>query len=68
VRKDNLMSPITELHRTHGSFDAEAANTIVAIPGPAARLIPVAVSALTGVVIGFVVRGLTRRARLLPRR
>ena len=68
ARKDNLMSPITELHRTHGSFDAEAANTIVAIPGPAARLIPVAVSALTGVVIGFVVRGRTRRARLPPRR
>ena len=62
------MAPVGELHRSHGSFNAEAANMIVAIPGPAARLIPVAVSALTGVVIGLVVRALSRRARLLPRR
>jgi len=68
MRKDNLMAPVGELHRTHGSCDAEAANTIVAIPGPMARLIPVALSAAAGVVIGFVVRGLSRRARLLPRR
>jgi hypothetical protein len=67
LRKDNLMSPVGELHRTHGSFDAEAANRLVAIPGPAARLIPVALTALTGVVIGFVVRGFARRARFLPR-
>jgi short-subunit dehydrogenase len=67
MRKDNLMSPVGELHRTHGSFDAEAANRVLALPGPAARLIPVALTALTGIAIGFVVRGLSRRARLLPR-
>ena len=67
MRQDNLMSPVGELHRTHGSFDAEAANRIVALPGPAARLMAVGLTALTGAVIGFVVAGLSRRARLLPR-
>jgi hypothetical protein len=41
MRQDNLMAPVGELHRTHGSFDAEAANRIVALPGPAARLVAV---------------------------
>jgi NAD(P)-dependent dehydrogenase (short-subunit alcohol dehydrogenase family) len=61
MRKDNLMSPISDLHRTHGRFDAEAANSVTAIPGPTARLVPVALTALTGLAIGFVVRGLSRR-------
>lgn len=68
TRKDNLMVPVGELHRTHGSFDAEAANRVMAISGPVARLIPVIATALTGIAIGFVVRGLSRRARLLPHR
>jgi len=63
TRKDNLMAPVGELHRTHGSFDAEAANRVMAMPGPAARFIPVALTALTGVVIGFVMRGLSQRNR-----
>jgi hypothetical protein len=63
TRKDNLMAPVGELHRTHGSFDAEAANRVMAIPGPAARFIPVALTALTGVVIGFIMRGLSQRSR-----
>ena len=61
MRKDNLMSPVGDLHRTHGSFDAEAANSVTAIPGPAARLVPVALTALTGVAIGFVARGFSQR-------
>jgi hypothetical protein len=61
ARQDNLMSPITDLHRTHGRFDAEAANSVMAIPGPAARFVPVVLTALTGVAIGFVVRGLSKR-------
>jgi short-subunit dehydrogenase len=68
TRKDNLMTPVGELHRIHGSFDAEAANRVMAISGPTARLIPVVATALTGIAIGFFVRGLSRRARLLPRR
>jgi short-subunit dehydrogenase len=61
TRRDNLMSPVGDLHRTHGSFDAEAANSVTAIPGPTARLVPVALTALTGVAIGFVARGLSQR-------
>jgi short-subunit dehydrogenase len=61
ARQDNLMSPITDLHRTHGRFDAEAANSVMAIPGPAARFVPVVLTAITGVAIGFVVRGLSKR-------
>jgi hypothetical protein len=48
--------------QTHGRFDAEAANSVTAIPGPAARLVPVALTALTGLAIGFVVRGLSQRS------
>jgi hypothetical protein len=47
MRKDNPMAPVSELHRTHGSFNAEAANRVLALPGPAARLIAVALTALT---------------------
>jgi len=57
------MAPVGELHRTHGSFDAEAANRVMAIPGPATRFIPVALTALTSVVIGFIMRGLLQRSR-----
>ena len=63
TRKDNLMAPVGELHRTQGSFDAEAANRVMVIPAPAARFIPVALTALTGVVIGFIMRGLPQRSR-----
>ena len=61
MRKDNLMTPVGDLHRTHGRFDAEAGNSVMAIPGPAARLFPVLFSALTGVAIGFVVSGFSKR-------
>ena len=61
MRKDNLMAPVGELHRTHGRFDAEAANRVLAIPGPAARLVPVFLTGLAGVALGFVVRGLSQR-------
>jgi hypothetical protein len=60
-RKDNLMTPVADLHRTRGSFDAEAANRVMSIPGRVARLIPVLASGLTGLAIGFAVSGLSRR-------
>jgi short-subunit dehydrogenase len=61
ARQDNLMSPVGDLHRTRGRFDAEAGNSVMAIPGPAARLFPVLFSGLTGVAIGFVVSGFSKR-------
>ncbi len=51
-RQDNLDKPVTALHRTHGSFDAEAAATVIAVPGPAARLVPVVAGAAAGLAVG----------------
>jgi short-subunit dehydrogenase len=51
MRRDNLMEPIHHLHRTRGSFDREASGSAVAIDGPAARLVPVAVGALALIAV-----------------
>ena len=59
-RRDNLMQPVSELHRTRGSFDNEAANRALAVPGPLARLTPTLAGALTGLSIGVLL------ARALP--
>ena len=40
ARKDNLMAPVAELHRTHGSFDAEAANRVMRCPAASRVLFP----------------------------
>ncbi len=53
-RRDNLMTPVGALHRTHGSFDAEASQHVIAISGPVARCIPLLVSAGAGVVLGLI--------------
>jgi short-subunit dehydrogenase len=42
-RKDNLMAPVTSLHRTRGSFAAEASNDAFITSGPVARVAPVLV-------------------------
>ena len=36
-RRDNLMKPITDLHRAHGSFDAEAKPHATIYPGTETR-------------------------------
>jgi NAD(P)-dependent dehydrogenase (short-subunit alcohol dehydrogenase family) len=59
-RRDNLMAPVGELHRTRGSFDNEAANRALAVPGPLARLTPTLAGALTGLSLGVLL------ARALP--
>jgi hypothetical protein len=51
-RRDNLMEPVSDLHRTRGSFGKEAANRALAVPGPLARLTPTLAGALTGLSIG----------------
>ncbi len=53
ARRDNLIEPVGELHRTRGSFDNEAANRALAVPGPLARLAPALAGALTGLSIGM---------------
>jgi len=54
------MQPVGDLHRTRGSFDNEAANRALAVPGPLARLTPTLAGALTGLSIGLLL------ARALP--
>ncbi len=67
-REDNLMSPVRDLHRTRGSFSAEAANTVFAMPGPLARLLPLLASALAGLSLGLLAsRGLAARNSTTPR-
>jgi len=51
-REDNLMKPVGKLHRTRGSFGNEAANRVMSLPGPAARLIPLFIAGLSGLSIG----------------
>jgi len=53
TRKDNLMEPVLGLHRTHGRFDKEAANSAVTITGGAARLVPLFAAALGGFAAGL---------------
>jgi hypothetical protein len=61
-RKDNLMAPVSELHRTRGRFGNEAAPTVFAVPGPAARLVPVFAGAITFLLIGLLL-GVVRPRR-----
>ena len=61
ARQDNLMKPVAEFHRVRGRFDREAANSVTAIPGPAARLIPILASTLTGLAIGLILGALRHR-------
>jgi NADP-dependent 3-hydroxy acid dehydrogenase YdfG len=54
-RRDNLMTPVTALHRTRGSFDDEARQRMIAVSGPVARFVPVLAAVAAGLVVGFVV-------------
>lgn len=52
-RRDNLMTPVNALHRTRGSFSAEAGDRIIAVSGPVARFIPLVVSGIAGLALGL---------------
>jgi hypothetical protein len=52
------MAPVGELHRTRGRFGNEAAATVFAVPGPAARLAPVIAGAITFLLIGLLLGSL----------
>lgn len=51
-RRDNLFEPITDLHRTHGVFDAKASASASIFPGDWTRALIVACGALVFFVIG----------------
>jgi NADP-dependent 3-hydroxy acid dehydrogenase YdfG len=53
-RRDNLMKPVSALHRTRGSFDDEARGQIIAMSGPVARFVPISAAAAAGLIAGFV--------------
>ncbi|HUI14335.1 MAG TPA: SDR family oxidoreductase [Xanthobacteraceae bacterium] len=70
AREDNLMTPVAALHRTRGRFGNEAANSVVAVPGPLARLIPVVAGGIVGLSLGLALGALPHRQAncALPRR
>jgi NAD(P)-dependent dehydrogenase (short-subunit alcohol dehydrogenase family) len=52
-RRDNLDAPVTDLHRTRGSFSAEAGSSAVLVPGEVARVGVVALGAALFFGLGF---------------
>jgi NAD(P)-dependent dehydrogenase (short-subunit alcohol dehydrogenase family) len=60
-RRDNLMTPVAGFHRVRGRFGDEAANSVIAVPGPLARLIPVVAGGLAGLSLGLLLSALHRR-------
>jgi NAD(P)-dependent dehydrogenase (short-subunit alcohol dehydrogenase family) len=59
-RRDNLDAPITPLHRTRGSFSAEASMRAPLVPGEVARVGVVAAGALLFFALGAALRALPR--------
>jgi NADP-dependent 3-hydroxy acid dehydrogenase YdfG len=62
-RKDNLIDPVHSLHRTRGRFGNEATDSAVIVPGPVARLVPIAVGGLLLFATGMV----AAKAASMPR-
>jgi len=60
-RRDNLMTAVHELHRTRGSFGAEASDQTIVAPGKAARLAPVVAGAVLLFALGLLARGRAMR-------
>ncbi len=55
-RRDNLEQPVTDLHRTRGSFSDEAGSWAPLVPGQVARWGALAVVALAGFLFGAIGR------------
>ena len=62
-RRDNLMKPITDLHRAHGSFDAEAKPHATIYPGAETRAAIVAGGAAIFFVLGLLAAPRAKRPR-----
>lgn len=60
-RRDNLDAPITPLHRTRGSFSAEASSHAPMVPAEVARVGVVAAGALLFFALGAALRAWPRR-------
>jgi NAD(P)-dependent dehydrogenase (short-subunit alcohol dehydrogenase family) len=57
-RKDNLLQPVSPLHRTRGSFGANAKPTAIALPGDATRYAVVAAGAFAFLSLGVLIGAL----------
>ena len=62
-RPDNLFEPVTRLHRTRGSFDAEASNSAIAVPERGARTAAAVMALGLGVAAGMLLEGAISRRR-----
>ena len=62
-RPDNLDRPVTALHRTRGSFTAEAGNDAAFVPGEVARVGIVAAGALVFFLLGTAIASRRSTAR-----
>jgi short-subunit dehydrogenase len=63
-RKDNLIEPVHDLHRTRGRFGSEARDSALVVSGPFARLAPVAACGAALLALGLLSR---RRANARQR-
>jgi short-subunit dehydrogenase len=68
-RRDNLMAPVHDLHRTRGRFGGEAQASAWVITGEMARLVPLVAGAAAFFVLGLAAgRGRSWRSSGQPRR
>jgi NAD(P)-dependent dehydrogenase (short-subunit alcohol dehydrogenase family) len=63
-RRDNLIEPVHDLHRTRGRFESEAGDSALVLPGPFVRLASVAAFGAALLALGFLSR---RRTNARPR-
>ena len=65
-RRDNLADPITDLHRTHGSFGGAAKNRAAVYPGAATRAAIVGTGAAVFFALGLLAAPKPNRCRARP--
>lgn len=63
-RKDNLVSPVPSLHRTHGRFGSEARNDAVITSGTLSRVMPLLVGGLLIFAAGMLTTASVAEPRL----
>jgi NAD(P)-dependent dehydrogenase (short-subunit alcohol dehydrogenase family) len=63
-RRDNLMLPVSGLHRTRGRFDREAEQQALTFGDSLPRLLPLIIAGLAGLSLGLSARVLTSRSRI----
>jgi len=62
-RADNLVNPVTPLHRTRGRFGSEAQDSAIVVSGPVVRVLPVLIGGLALLAMGLVAGASSTRTR-----